>query len=472
PPHPETVSVAIVGAGFAGLSAYRRLSLAGFKNVHIYEASDRPGGRVYPVAFEDGYLQHGAEFINGEENPIFEVARRLGLVTGELVDDTLWDTAAYHSGKCSITAEQIEAFEKFSADLETQYHQLATSSDLWQKTVGELFNASYQAFIETRKPSSSERKVFNALSRFYRSYYEGEWSAPIDKLALMNYAKWDDKSDKFAAFTLNKFGYERILAELMKTVNVSDIHYNSRVTNINYGGGPKTTLTLSNGEVSLAYDYVIVTVPLGYLKRHAHDMFTPALPARKLRTIEAMGFGSLLKVFLVYEKPFWDGNVTSLAPIPISGCSQPRKLSNYLHTFEPLSWNPNVLVGWLSGNGPAAIDSMSDKELASQITEHFRDLIVSIDIPEPRQIIRTSWLSNPNFYGAYSFITPEASALSDDPLHLLSRPVYHRKRPRVLFAGEATHSRIYQTTIGAYLSGSREAHRIMNYVKAAQRQSA
>lgn len=191
----------------------------------------------------------------------------------------------------------------------------------------------------------------------------------------MNYAKWDDKSDKFAAFTLDKFGYERILAELVKNVNASDIRYNSRVTNINYGGschlvartemygleGTQTILTVDGkGQVPIAYDYVIVTVPLGHLKRHARQMFTPALPARKLKTIEAMGktvryhfsvvtsrtlgFGSLLKVFVVYDRPFWDGNVTSLAPIPISGCAQRRKLTNYLHTFEPLSWNPNVSV--------------------------------------------------------------------------------------------------------------------------------
>lgn len=47
-----------------------------------------------------------------------------------------------------------------------------------------------------------------------------------------------------------------------------------------------------------------------------------------------------------------------------------------------------VLVGWLSGNGPAAIDSMSDEELTKEITEHFRDLIVDVDIPAPKQIIR------------------------------------------------------------------------------------
>jgi spermine oxidase len=77
---------------------------------------------------------------------------------------------------------------------------------------------------------------------------------------------------------------------------------------------------------------------------------------------------------------------------------------------------------------------------------------------------RTSWITNPNFYGSYSYITPEASKLSEDAFELIGRPIYVNKKPRILFAGEATHSTIYQTTIGAYLSGNREADRLIKYL--------
>jgi NADPH-dependent 2,4-dienoyl-CoA reductase/sulfur reductase-like enzyme len=47
----KNVKVAIVGGGFAGLAAFNRLHSAGLKNVDLFEASDRLGGRVYPVPF-------------------------------------------------------------------------------------------------------------------------------------------------------------------------------------------------------------------------------------------------------------------------------------------------------------------------------------------------------------------------------------------------------------------------------------
>jgi spermine oxidase len=82
----------------------------------------------------------------------------------------------------------------------------------------------------------------------------------------------------------------------------------------------------------------------------------------------------------------------------------------------------------------------------------------------PTRLVRTSWLKDDNFRGSYTYITPEAAKLQSDPFELLARPVYQNKHLRILFAGEATHNRIYQTTIGAYLSGRREADRLINYL--------
>lgn len=44
------------------------------------------------------------------------------------------------------------------------------------------------------------------------------------------------------------------------------------------------------------FDFVLVTVPIGHLKRFAPAMFTPPLPRDKLEMFDAIGFGAMQKV--------------------------------------------------------------------------------------------------------------------------------------------------------------------------------
>jgi spermine oxidase len=52
-------------------------------------------------------------------------------------------------------------------------------------------------------------------------------------------------------------------------------------------------------------DHVIVTVPLGVLKRDYTTMFTPELPLSKRNAIEGLSVGTMNKILLEFERPFW-----------------------------------------------------------------------------------------------------------------------------------------------------------------------
>ena len=58
--------IGIVGAGMAGLGAYRILKLAGFKDLTILEARSRIGGRVHSIEVDDGLkIDLGASWLHG-----------------------------------------------------------------------------------------------------------------------------------------------------------------------------------------------------------------------------------------------------------------------------------------------------------------------------------------------------------------------------------------------------------------------
>lgn len=79
---------------------------------------------------------------------------------------------------------------------------------------------------------------------------------------------------------------------------------NKEVVNINWGGDVVTLSCSDDTEYSA--DYVIFTASLGVLKDRHESLFTPQLPNDKVSAIEHSEHGSLEKIFLEFETPFWD----------------------------------------------------------------------------------------------------------------------------------------------------------------------
>lgn len=70
-----------------------------------------------------------------------------------------------------------------------------------------------------------------------------------------------------------------------------------------------------------AADAVLVTVPLGVLKRPDGLAFQPPLPPRKQLAIRRLGFGVLNKVMLLFPHCFWGGKVRRSASLCAAGLS-------------------------------------------------------------------------------------------------------------------------------------------------------
>jgi monoamine oxidase len=74
--------VAIVGAGIAGLYAAWRLAMAGGKRIHLFEASDRLGGRIHKLHPAPGLtVELGAQSIRDDHGLLLRLLRRLDVAT-------------------------------------------------------------------------------------------------------------------------------------------------------------------------------------------------------------------------------------------------------------------------------------------------------------------------------------------------------------------------------------------------------
>jgi len=88
-----------------------------------------------------------------------------------------------------------------------------------------------------------------------------------------------------------------VLQKIAEPAVKADMRFGHKVTKIiskDEGHGPKVTVEVE-GKESEEFDEVVMTSPLGWLKRNM-SAFEPNLPERLIQGIEAIGYGNLDKV--------------------------------------------------------------------------------------------------------------------------------------------------------------------------------
>ncbi len=145
-------------------------------------------------------------------------------------------------------------------------------------------------------------------------------------------------------------------------------------------------------------DNIVCTMSLGFLKNNLSKLIEPVelVPVEKLLAVSRLGFGMINKIFLVYEKPFWNEDLVGIYPIHLLESSESvfknlgeLSASNWFESicyFETGKDNKKVLCAWMSGCG--FCEGFSDEVIARDCTEYLRRLLKRNDIPEPISVLR------------------------------------------------------------------------------------
>jgi monoamine oxidase len=94
-----STQVAIVGAGFAGLTAARELTRRGIDAI-VLEARDRVGGRTWTIRKDGYWLDAGGQWTGPGQDHINALGKEMGVASfptwpeGEHIQPTAWASAA------------------------------------------------------------------------------------------------------------------------------------------------------------------------------------------------------------------------------------------------------------------------------------------------------------------------------------------------------------------------------------------
>ncbi|XP_055996920.1 lysine-specific histone demethylase 2-like isoform X1 [Ostrea edulis] len=439
------LSVIVIGAGTAGLTAAKQLQGLGVK-VTILEARSEIGGRVCDDESLGVCVAKGAQILNGAvNNPITIICEQAGIPVMKLSD------------RCKLISEKGEVVDQ-QIDSRMDFH----------------FNAILDIIAEWRKGRELDQdaSLLTKLKEMHQQFLdESQLSFTSEEESLMNFhicnleyacgdnlknvsaIHWDQNED-YPQFSGDNLvicdGYSRVLSKLAEGL---DIEFETRVMKVDYS--EETITVFSESGKQWKADKVLVTLPLAVLQEGDLE-FVPTLPEWKSKAMMSLGVGKVEKIILRFSRPFWRNKVKDCKAFG----HIPEDLDNrgYFNVFYDFSTEEvekmYLLVTHLTGNALKLRDRL-DRDIVAACMEVLKMLFPEETVPKPLDYFITKWTKDPLSKMSYSYIP---IGVDGDAYDIMSQDV----ASKVFFAGEATNRQFPQSVTGAYMSGVREAHKIFS----------
>jgi len=412
PEVPYDGTVAVIGAGAAGLYAATILNSKGIK-VTILEAANQVGGRIRSLrnqqnipaqSIADFPVELGAEMIYGSNSSFAKILSFLNLDSVDLAsgaDQFILENAVKSSAEWQGDGD-FQAVQNFVGSLKTYSGPAVTVKEAaagMSERALTLLNSQVGQFYG----SSIDRIGVVGLSQALQARQHDE------KNLLVKANPWQD-------ILISRFDDVQPLVQL-----------NTAVKTINYSADP-IVITDANDQEILA-NKVIVTVPVSILKTGA-IAFSPGLPDSITSPLSRIGMDDCVRVVLDFKKNFWGEGSSFIW----GGTSFPVCINAGISRSEQYRTMSITVYGAkaaeLSAKGSdMVLDILAELDAiyAGQGTLYIRRDI------NTNQIISfiQDWTKEEFIKGGFSY--PFPSATQDDRVSL-SKPV----DDKIFFAGEAT----------------------------------
>jgi monoamine oxidase len=424
------IDVIIIGAGAAGLSAARILSQAG-KLVHVLEARDRIGGRIYTINGQgfSGPVEGGAEFMHGDL-PMTKALMKEAKVTYRAGQGQTWNVVEGHVSTGDFFdegwSELIDRLQQLDRDM--------TIADFLQKHFSE---PKYASLVESVKA-------------FVQGYDAADVNKASGKALAEEWKNEDIKGYRPVG------GYTQLMEFLEKEIrrHRGVFEFSSTVKKISRSGQPHVEVTTETSRMLTARK-ILVTVPISILKT---DMiqFDPPLTQHR-SALQQLEMGDVIKFLFEFKRQFWEQK-NSIEHRHLPGL-------NFLFSdaFVPTWWtqkpdNIPLLTGWLAGPVVKKIDGDDSTLMNEAITSlsYLFGCTPEFVVNEIRSAQVINWSADKFSRGAYAYNTLQTTSA----LKTFTTPVDNM----IYFAGEALYDGAEMGTVeAALISGRDAARKIMDH---------
>jgi monoamine oxidase len=392
---PKEVDVVVVGAGFAGLTAARRLRRAG-RAVAVLEARDRVGGRVWNHQLPGGQIsERGGTFVGPTQDRVRKLARELGVGTFPTYDkgDNVYvadgHRSTYSDRGISGTAPPdpqilgqlatvIPALDQMSRSVPVGAPWKAPNAAQWDGMTLETFIDSHNPTRRFKEVvAASTRPTFGAepreLSLLFVLFYV---AASGDERHPGTYER---NFNTHGGAQMSRFhgGSQEIALRIARQLG-SGVILRSPVRRIVQGRGD---VTVHSYRSTFRARRVIVAIPPTLASRIDYD---PIVPFQRDQLTQRYGQGLLTKVSAVYDRPFWREQGLTGAALDTSGPV------SFTFDDSPPGGRPGIVFGFVGGDRARRYATMAARARRAAVLDQFATFF-GPRARRPRQFFETSW---------------------------------------------------------------------------------
>ena len=337
--------VAIIGAGFAGLSAARTLTRAG-ASVMVLEARDRVGGRTFDLTLDDGtVLEMGGEWIGPKQARIHALIDDLGV--GTLPQYIVGDTITVFEGRPSrhqgelptnLGAETTAAINAALDELETLAETVPIEAPWAAPDAERLDGRTMADWLDARVAEPRAHA-------FMRAIVESIYVRPAGEASLLDFLFHARTAGSFA----ESIGFE---GAAQQDRIVGGPHDVARRVAAELGDrvvleAPARRIEHRDGSVAVETDQgrfeagrlIVALSPM----LAGRIQFDPPLSAVRDGLAQRMPHGSVIKIQVVYPAPFWRDAGLNGAAFSTDGAVA------FCADNSPPDGRRGVLVGFIEG---------------------------------------------------------------------------------------------------------------------------
>jgi monoamine oxidase len=306
-------SIAVVGAGLAGLTCAYRLKQAGL-NAQVYEASTRIGGRCWTIHdFDPLIAEHGGELIDQGHAAMRQLSQELGLDLDNLLqaqpkgtEDFFWVNGGKYE-YAQLVDDLNGIYQKLHKDVSA-----ASYPTLWNSYTQRGWELDHMSIIqwldETVPNGGSKSNLGRVLDIAYNIEYGAECSeqSALNLLYLLGYSGqgqfrvFGPSNEKYHV----RGGNDQVAQRLGDRIE-GQITLGTALASIKQNAGGSFTLTFARdaGTLTVTVDHVVLTIPFSLLRdvNYGKAGFEP----RKVTAIRELPMGTNSKLHVEFKDRFW-----------------------------------------------------------------------------------------------------------------------------------------------------------------------